>query len=44
MMNKKTYYAPEACVETMLASNLICDSYTGGIDDYELIENYEWQD
>ena len=41
-MMKKRYQEPQADIELMLAQALICDSLSGGIDDYDLIGDYTW--
>ena len=43
-MKKIPYYAPEAEYDSTLTQAMICDSLTGGIDDYELVDDYTWED
>lgn len=43
-MKKEIYHAPEAELAKMWAQSLICDSMTGGVEDYDLVGGYTWQD
>ena len=41
-MDKKLYCSPEADTSLWIAQAMICDSLTGGIDDYEMVDDYQW--
>lgn len=43
-MKKKYYSAPDAELSEMWEQAIICDSLSGGIDDYDLVDGYEWND
>lgn len=43
-MLKKKYVSPEAEYSLLWEQAIICDSYAGGIDDYDLVGDYNWQD
>ena len=42
MKKTKFYSAPELEYLPMSYLDMLCDSATGGTEDYELIENFEW--
>ncbi len=43
-MDKKTYRSPEADTSLWLSQAIICDSLSGGIDDYDLVDGYDWNE
>lgn len=43
-MKKQTYFAPRTEWDATLEQTMICDSLSGGIDDYDLIDNYQWEE
>lgn len=42
MTNKKYYQAPELELLPMLYDSLLCESNTGDVPDYDLVDGFTW--